>query len=160
MGLIKKLLGGIFGLIKGIFGFLGGLLGIGKSSEYFLELDNSQDEPKSNTDANNNGVASQKKSATRATAPAQAKPAQSEAQPTVPSAKTSTSQPSPSKAQPKAQPKPAQVAASSSKPEPEMKTFAPDFMLSLSTKNGRRRPGPSMNPFLDMAKDMKSPGRA
>ncbi|HHP7244555.1 MAG TPA: hypothetical protein ACFE0H_07705, partial [Elainellaceae cyanobacterium] len=157
---IRKLLGGIFGFIKGIFGFLGGLLGIGKSSGYFLELDDSQDAPKPNANTKNDGAASQKKSATSATSPAQAKPTQSEAQPPVPAAKPSTPQPAPSKPQPMAQPKPAQVAASSSKPEPELKTFAPDFMLSLSTKNGRRRPGPSMNPFLDMAKDMKSPGRA
>lgn len=36
-------------------------------------------------------------------------------------------------------------------------TFAPKYLAPSSSSN-RRRPGPSMNPFLDMASQVKTPG--
>lgn len=36
-------------------------------------------------------------------------------------------------------------------------TFAPKYLVPTST-NGRRRPGPNMNTFLDMARQVKTPG--
>ncbi|MGF1515345.1 MAG: hypothetical protein ACFB5Z_16815 [Elainellaceae cyanobacterium] len=36
----------------------------------------------------------------------------------------------------------------------KVEPFAPNFLLNRSTVGGRRRPGPSLNPFRDMAKDM------
>lgn len=36
-------------------------------------------------------------------------------------------------------------------------TFAPKYLAPTST-NGRRRPGPNMNTFLDMARQVKTPG--
>jgi hypothetical protein len=39
------------------------------------------------------------------------------------------------------------------------KTFAPKYLNpSSSTSNGRRRPGANMNSFLDMARQVKTPG--
>jgi len=40
-------------------------------------------------------------------------------------------------------------------------TFAPKYLApSVTSSNGRRRPGPSMNNFLDMARQVKTPGKA
>jgi len=40
-------------------------------------------------------------------------------------------------------------------------TFAPKYLApSAASSNGRRRPGPSMNNFLDMARQVKAPGKA
>jgi hypothetical protein len=36
-------------------------------------------------------------------------------------------------------------------------TFAPKYLVP-SSSNSRRRPGPNMNPFLDMARQVKTPG--
>ncbi len=36
-------------------------------------------------------------------------------------------------------------------------TFAPKYLSPSASSNGRRRPGPNMNPFLDMARQVKSP---
>lgn len=43
-------------------------------------------------------------------------------------------------------------------PQPEV-TFAPDYLLPKPSP-GRRRPGPSMNPFRDMARQSKTPPRS
>ena len=37
-------------------------------------------------------------------------------------------------------------------------TFAPKYLAPSASSNGRRRPGPNMNPFLDMARQVKTPG--
>jgi len=37
-------------------------------------------------------------------------------------------------------------------------TFAPKYLAPSANSNGRRRPGPNMNPFLDMARQVKTPG--
>ncbi|PIG93006.1 hypothetical protein [Gloeocapsopsis sp. IPPAS B-1203] len=56
-------------------------------------------------------------------------------------------------------PVPAKPAASSTinKPQTE-KTFAPKYLNPAVSSNGRRRPGPNMNSFLDMARQVKTPG--
>jgi predicted lipid-binding transport protein (Tim44 family) len=147
MGLIKKLLGGIFGLIKGIFGFLGGLLGIGKSSEYYVELDNAKD-----------GGAS-KSSPSAQSSQASAEVAQSQPSANA-KAQLAQTEPAPASA-------PVATASSSSQsswpsvqPTPPGMTFAPNFRVSLSSQNGRRRPGPSMKSYRDMAKQMMSGRRS
>ena len=48
-------------------------------------------------------------------------------------------------------------SASTNGQKPTETTFAPKYLSPTST-NGRRRPGPNMNPFLDMARQVKSPG--
>jgi hypothetical protein len=37
-------------------------------------------------------------------------------------------------------------------------TFAPKYLIPSASSKSRRRPGPSMNPFLDMARQVKTPG--
>ncbi|MUL37727.1 hypothetical protein [Gloeocapsopsis dulcis] len=56
-------------------------------------------------------------------------------------------------------PVPAKPAASSkiNKPQTET-TFAPKYLNPTVSSNGRRRPGPNMNSFLDMARQVKTPG--
>lgn len=57
------------------------------------------------------------------------------------------------------QPAPAKPAApaANGKVQPEaIKTFAPDYLLTLTSTNGRRRPGANMNSFLQMARQVKT----
>jgi hypothetical protein len=144
MGLIKKLLGGLFSFLGG----LGKLLGLGKSSEYFLEA-----EPSS--------------SAAAAAPVAEAAPATTEAPVAAPApaaavaavAPPATDVTSNGKAPAAAAPAPVPTA----KPTPEDKpaadqTFAPNFVVLSSSRSGRRRPGPSLNPFLDMARQVRPQG--
>ena len=48
--------------------------------------------------------------------------------------------------------------ASTNGQNPTETTFAPKYLAPNTTSNSRRRPGPSMNPFLDMARQVKNPG--
>jgi gas vesicle protein len=55
-------------------------------------------------------------------------------------------------------PEPAKASAKKILEQPQTEsTFAPKY-LTPSSNNGRRRPGPNMNPFLDMARQVKTPG--
>ncbi len=61
----------------------------------------------------------------------------------------------------KAEPvKPAKaLAANLNGQNPTETTFAPKYLApSASSSKSRRRPGPNMNPFLDMARQVKTPG--
>ena len=49
-------------------------------------------------------------------------------------------------------------AASKNGQTPTETTFAPKYLAPTGSSNSRRRPGPSMNPFLDMARQVKTPG--
>jgi len=138
MGFISKLFGGIFALLGGIFGGVFKLFGLGKKSEYFLEAD----------------------AATSAPAPAKAPvPAK------MTKAETKTETPAPKPEAPAAastngkveKPAPTVAAATPvAAAEPQIKNFATNY--STNGTSSRRRPGPSLNPFLDMAKQMKTPG--
>jgi len=56
-------------------------------------------------------------------------------------------------------PVPAKPAASSTMNKPQTETtFAPKYLNPAASSNGRRRPGPNMNSFLDMARQVKTPG--
>ncbi len=48
--------------------------------------------------------------------------------------------------------------ASTNGQTPTETTFAPKYLAPDTSSNSRRRPGPSMNPFLDMARQVKTPG--
>jgi hypothetical protein len=129
MGIIKKIFGGIFS-------FLGGILkifGIGKS-DYYMEADNM--------------------APSAPAAPPAPKPEPTPAK-ADPPAKAEASAPKPAPApQPAASvPQPASTPA----PAPAlMETFAPKFLTP--TSNGkRRRPGPSLGSFMDMARQVKTP---
>ena len=49
-------------------------------------------------------------------------------------------------------------AASANSQAPTETTFAPKYLAPSASTNGRRRPGPNMNTFLDMARQVKTPG--
>ncbi len=137
MGLIKSIFGAIFGLIGGIFKTVGSLVGLGKKSEFFMEA----------TDAEGGS-----KAPVAVSAPAPA--AKVEAVPTVdakaPAPAKASTPPAP-KAAPAAAPVLAAIAA-----EPVPTAFASSYLTSVgTTMPRRRRPGPSMSPFMDMAKQVK-----
>ena len=165
MGLVKKLLGGTLAFLGGVFGFLGGLLGLGKKSEYFMEFEEAKEEKAA------------------AALPAASQPAKAAAQP-VPAAKVEPVQPAPAAQPAKAEAKPATKEPPAPKPKVQVakiengkveqlsesapaavpvgvaepsaeQTFAPKYLVGMST-NGRRRPGPSLNYFRDMAKQVKT----
>ena len=48
-------------------------------------------------------------------------------------------------------------AASANTQAPTETTFAPKYLAPSASTNGRRRPGPNMNTFLDMARQVKTP---
>ena len=48
------------------------------------------------------------------------------------------------------------VSAASANTQTET-TFAPKYLAPSASTNGRRRPGPNMNTFLDMARQVKTP---
>ncbi len=59
------------------------------------------------------------------------------------------------------QPEPARpaapaAAANGQAQTPAIKNFAPDYLLTLTSTNGRRRPGANMNSFLEMARQVKT----
>ena len=135
MGFIKKLFGGLFALLGALFGGIGGLLGLGKKSEFFLEADGA-------SEVNAAPVAK----AAKVEAPA-AKPAKVEA--VAPAAASSNGKVAPTA--PAAAPAPVAAPVAVSGP----KTFAPNFLTNTSA-GSRRRPGPSLNPYMDMAKKMKT----
>ncbi len=54
------------------------------------------------------------------------------------------------------QPEAAQPSVVKNNQKPAETTFAPKY-LTPTNSNGRRRPGPNMNPFLDMARQVKNP---
>lgn len=131
-----------------------------KAQGYFLELDETGNvkseaqakkaEPTKATVATTESAKADKaeaKAAQKKPEPAQEKPKAKEAAPATKAAKEKVAP----------QPMPSQ-APSNGKVEPQSgQTFAPNYLLPLTTNNGRRRPGPSMNNFLDMARQMKTP---
>lgn len=152
----------MFGFIKnffgGIFGFFGRLLGL-KKSEYFLDLGESgAKEPAKVAPAKAEPVA---------IAPAKVEPAKSEkSEKSEPAKKAKVEKKSKKENEPVASvpsntPEPVKVAAAAatngkvpSQAEPN-RTFAPNNLMP--TPNGSRRtPGPSMNNFREMARQVKT----
>jgi hypothetical protein len=157
-------------LISGILGFITGLLrGKKKSNGYFLELDEAKDaanEVASNAKKIAETVASNAKKVTAtigSEAPEASKPA------SLNGTKTAAAK----------NPKPADVtlvqtaeglkvepgknakaaAAKVLKEEPKETTFAPIYLApSATSSNVRRRPGANMSVYLDMARQLKTPG--
>jgi predicted lipid-binding transport protein (Tim44 family) len=142
MGLIKNIFGAIFGVIGGAFKGILGLFGIGKS-EYYLEAEDGasasqpQAQPKAAPQVEKPAAPQQKQSAASPAASAQTEAAAAESQPAP--------APKPVPVKPKAEP---------------VGNFATDYLNAPSANMGRRRPGPSLSPFKDLAKDMKLPSGA
>jgi hypothetical protein len=117
-------------LIAGILGFITGLLpGKKKNSSYYLEL---------KEDAN------------------QSQPAATNgATPTPPVAVTV--EPTPASAAKNA--KNGKAEKTKAKPETVETTFAPKYLIpGVSSSNGRRYPGANMSAYLDLARQIKTPG--
>lgn len=173
MGFIKRILVGFFTLLGVIIGSVAGALGLGKS-EYFMEMGETDpdttpaqveaakstpNEPPSNAAAvkaeqtqrpsTPPPAVSTPGSAAPKPTPDIISPPKGEAQSIQTPAQPRTSEPSPSSVMV------ASSAASdaSSKAEPT-ESFAANHLLNRSTTGGRRRPGPSLNPFKDMAKEV------
>jgi hypothetical protein len=157
MGFIKKLIAGILGFITGL------LPGKNKGSDYYLEL-------KETTEASPKVAekAAAPVAATNGAKPsepvAEAAPAKTPATKTVAkTAKATAAKPveavqngKSAKAEPA---KPAVPAASAAPQKAAETTFAPKYLApSASGSNGRRRPGANMSSFLDMARQVKTPG--
>ncbi len=132
MGLLKKLLDGIFGFLSGILK----IFGIGKSG-YYVEMDEST-----------------VVEATPATQPSPAKvaatnQAQTDAvqEPAVVTVQQPVNrlEPEPVTAKAPAAPKPDNTKSSD--------TFAPQFLVPKA-QGGRRRPGPSLSSFMDLAREV------
>lgn len=149
MGLIKTILGGIFGLIGSIFGGIAKIFGIGKQSEFFMELDdsgNSAPEPQAAPQA------PPVSKAEKVTAPGEgvdqsSEPSQASLQAQIPSAPEDAS----------LEKAPAVEATAAM---PAIPNFATEYLVNPRiNRSPRRRPGPSLSPFKDMAKSMgrKSP---
>lgn len=143
-GFIKKLFGGIFG-------FLGSLFGGKKSKDsgYFLEFEEAQGT--GSATGKPEGAAPKAKvteaPAAESPAPAAAVAATGTPEaPAAPAAKPAVAAAPPAPAKPVAPPKPAVPAGPA--------TFAPQYLAPKAT-NSRRRPGPSLSPYLSMAKQMR-----
>jgi hypothetical protein len=142
MGLIKNIVGGIFGLIGGIFGSIAKIFGVGKQGEFYMELDEAAP---SVANVVNQVVADEP--TPDAAAPVVVTPPAGQGQPALASFKEQIP------AAPKAAP--AQAAAFVETKMPEIANFATDYLVNPRTNfSPRRRPGPSLSPFKDMAKNV------
>jgi hypothetical protein len=148
-----------------MFGFLGGKKSkddkstapkTKKGKGYFLELDETGNVKSADQAQKPEPV----KAAVSAAAPPKAEPVV-EAKKPEPAKADEAKKPEPAKAKatPKqvkieAQPNPP-AAASNGKAEPQSElTFAPNYLLPIASTS-RRRPGPSMDSFRDMARQVK-----
>lgn len=165
-GFIKKLFGGIFA-------FLGGLFGGNKSQDeasapktkksqgYFLELDDtgsvkSTEEVKKpepvKAEAPAPAAQNQPEKAAVATLERPKAEPKEETKPVVAAKDVSAEN---GKVKIEAQPNPPATAASNGKVEAQNDmTFAPKYLMP-SASSSRRRPGPSMDMFRDMARQVK-----
>ncbi|MCC5644267.1 hypothetical protein LC607_15220 [Nostoc sp. CHAB 5824] len=180
MDFIKKLISGILDFVTGL------LRGKKKSNGYFLELDEAKDAAKdaakevaSNAKKVAETVASNAKKVT-ATLASEASEAPEASKPaSLNGTKTAAAKIKEKPAKSAKNPKPADVtlvqtaeglkvepgknakaaAAKVIKEEPKETTFAPKYLApSATSSNGRRRPGANMSVYLDMARQVKTPG--
>ncbi|MBW4638063.1 MAG: hypothetical protein KME05_07470 [Gloeocapsa sp. UFS-A4-WI-NPMV-4B04] len=126
-----------------------------RRSGYFMELDESEETPAKANQSTNGAVAKTPVAAT-ATKPAKEQPAKTDAAAaSAQSAKVELVQTAEGVTAVPAEKTP---AASKNGQTPTETTFAPKYLAPTGSSNSRRRPGPSMNPFLDMARQVKTPG--
>lgn len=168
MGFIKKIFGAIFGLISSLLK----VVGVGKKSEYFLEIDESQAnraskqaEPAENQaqPAKTEEVASQPASAAIATATESQNGSQPSPQPAAPANAQANAQATADQNEPiavlsknGATPQPMPVAAATASKSDT--TFAPEYLNPAKNQTRRRRPGANMGSFMSMAKNVKVSG--
>ncbi|MBE7382844.1 MAG: hypothetical protein F6J95_015695 [Leptolyngbya sp. SIO1E4] len=147
MGLIKKIFGGIFALIGGVLGGIAKLLGFGKKGDFYIEADESSaSEPALTANNGTSQAVAVPAQAQKAPAAANNNGASAPAQPQVMSPTLAPDKPL---VTPKS---PAELQAAAT---PQLTNFATDFLVNPKLNGApRRRPGPSVSPFKDMAKQM------
>ncbi len=128
-----------------------------KRSGYFMELDETEDVTSVNGNQPPKEVAAAKTPQPVAAEPASSQPAKTpEPVKNAPAPKIELVQTAEGvKAEP-AKPVSSSPAASTNGQKPTETTFAPKY-LAPTASSSRRRPGPSMNSFLDMARQVKTP---
>lgn len=136
----------MFGFIKKLKEDKSGATKTRKGKGYYLEVDESQ-------------VAQALKGNQPAKTESEAKPESAAVEAAAP---TTTEAEAPAKTEaetPKAEPVKAAVpvVAATKKEAPAVTTFAPNYLLTLSSTDGRRRPGANMKSFLEMARKVKTP---
>lgn len=148
MNFIKKFFSGILGFLSGLFG--------GKKSEggFYMQLDESQESGVTNKPQTASAPKPEKKSEPTS---AQSKPAQKPEVTSTPPKQEKKPEPATTPTQP---PKPVATVSSQQKKQEEesASTFATNYLKSVSIPNQpRRRPGPSLDTFRDMARQVKTP---
>ncbi|MBW4478046.1 MAG: hypothetical protein KME54_14560 [Tolypothrix brevis GSE-NOS-MK-07-07A] len=160
--------GFIKNLIAGILGFVTGLLpGKKQGKGYFLELDEAKSikpletvkKAASNTQKAVETVISDSKKEVE-TVPSKAPASSNGTKPAASIADSKSVKASKNGKVPKAEPKPELTPAASKVAKiPTETTFAPKYLApSATSSNGRRRPGANMTSFLEMARNVKTPG--
>jgi hypothetical protein len=143
MDFIKKLIGGILSFFTGL------LPKKKKSNGFYLELDEAATGANPKPEAKK--VEAKPAAAVNGTKAAPATPG-----PTA--VKAATAKASKNGKAPKAEPVKAEPAIASTK-TPTETTFAPQYVAaSVASSNGRRRPGANMSAYLDLARQVKTPG--
>lgn len=130
----------------------------GKRSGYFMELDESEEMQPVNGKKPDLVAASKTPEPVAAAKPAKEEPAKTPQPVAAQAAKVELVQTAEGiKAQP-ALPASSSAGASANGQSQTETTFAPKYLAPTPSTNSRRRPGPNMNPFLDMARQVKTPG--
>lgn len=168
----------MFGFIKkffaGIAAFLGGLFGGKKAQEapsiapktkkgngFFLELDETGNTKSAPSAKSSESPKVESPSPAKAPEPAKAAVATLERPKAEPAAEAK--KPEPAKTSPTAEKPKVKIEAQPNPPAPAVNgkaqsdpTFAPNYLLPTAS-NSRRRPGPNMDMFRDMARQVKTP---
>jgi hypothetical protein len=129
-----------------------------RRSGYFMELDEAEETKPVNGHKPAHAEAAKAPQPVAAVQPAKAQPAKTPEPAAAASAASKVELVQTAKGV-KAEPvksKPAPAASTNGQNQTET-TFAPKYLVP-SSSNSRRRPGPNMNPFLDMARQVKTPG--
>ncbi|NEP08181.1 MAG: hypothetical protein F6K18_02660 [Okeania sp. SIO2C2] len=138
----------IGGLFAGVFGILGNLLG--KKSDYLLEFKDDQGTNESKEESTQGSVAAPEPTTKKETKPASPEIPKPETPKIAKKAEAENGTPAVATPQP-----PVTNVKVSQEPE-ELLLFAPNFLMPKPTAK-RRRPGPSMDMFRGMAKDLNLP---
>jgi hypothetical protein len=146
-----------------IVNFVTGLLPKKKNGGYYLQLEDETTETKAkaekNTAETSNGAKPAQAIVTEAATPAPTIVVEKAAPKSKTKAKAAKTESGQNGKAPKAESvKPAPKPAAVTPALPAETAFASKYLVPTST-SGRRRPGPSMNPFMDMARQAKTPNK-
>lgn len=154
-GFIKKLFGGIFTFLGGLFSGKKsqdaqlGAPKARKASGYYMQIEEAED---------NQQAAPQKPSSQPVAEAKKPEPAKAEATANAAPAQPAKAEPVAAAKTPEPTPAPATAATNGKVPQtPSDVTFAPKYLNPVTSSNSRRRPGPSLNNYLDMARQVRTP---